>query len=107
MKITRRQAVDQSIEKWTKILNGHTELGIDICGFCKWVMQEAEELLNSDICLKFCPLYPKVCSCEVGEGIVPLYWRWKKYKLKCDAQKMLDAIKDTGESWVSEECKGE
>ncbi len=93
VEITRQEAFDMSIKKWTPLAKGEQPES-DICGFCAYYPD-----IDRHSCGE-CPLSPDICGWDSDAG---LYEDWERTEDPKIAKQILEAIKERGEKWIKEE----
>lgn len=92
--ITKREAVDMSIRKWSEYPVDTSEE----CGFCVY-NYFARHLNNCDEC----PLFPIVCAVPTPCYPNTLYKKYRNKPTRKLQQQILTAIKERGEKWIKGE----
>ena len=111
MAITRQEAVDMSIKKWTALAKGKGNK-FAVCGLCKYSLEHTTDTgdATDNAGCKNCPLFPDVCANSLVDDDdkllepYPLFWRCNDATPEV-AQQILDAIKTRGQAWIEEETK--
>lgn len=95
--ITRTEAVNISVEKWSLAAEGKPVNGMK-CGFCVYYRIPHTRI---PLCLAGCPLFPDICGTKAHGKL--LYWKWKSTNSMEHAKKMLEIIRERGKAWIAAE----
>jgi len=95
--ITRKEALEDSRDRWYKRSRGEEVGGIE-CGFCTWTKQQFDSLGG---CEKLCPMYSaNICRPDSPDNP---YHKWRADPTKENAMKVLEGVLRRGIPWSEEE----